>query len=161
MLVVVTEYSGTTLNRMQFSEQLKQLPLLLREKCLYYSSWHTEQICRCLSNKLEVQLSRTILLAAVVGPWSHYSRACSVGSQGEKGCSSRCSLPCHFHPPRSEGPSGGMSNTTADTIASIGHLLGQGFPSSSPLPKMRHPLDFLRPASVDIYVFACSVTLKL
>ena len=59
ILVVVAEYSGTILNRMKFSEQLKSLPLLLREKCLYYSSWHTKQTCRCLSNKLEVQLSRT------------------------------------------------------------------------------------------------------
>ena len=42
-----------------------------------------------------------------------------------------------------------MSDTIADTIASIGHFLGQSLrisPSSSHLPKMlqgeRHPLDF-------------------
>ena len=50
-----------------------------------------------------------------------------------------------------------MSDTIADTIASIGHLLGQSLwipASSSHLPKMlqgeRHPLDFAQPASLDI-----------
>ena len=95
-------------------------------------------------------------------PWSHYSRACSVGSQGEKVCSSQCSLPCldcHFYPPHGGGP-GGMSDTILLTLLPVSS--GAGIPpSSSHLPKMLqgecHPLDFAWPASVDIYVFACSV----
>ena len=152
MLVVVTEYSGTTLNRMQFSEQLK----LLRESAstiapgtqiksadVYLTNWK----CSCLGH---------ILIAAVDGPWSHYSRACSVGSQGEQVCSSRCSLPyldCHFHPPRSEGPIGGMSDTTADTISSIGHLLGQGFPLPRHLFQRCATLWIFRALPQWIYMF--------
>ena len=161
MLVVVAEYSGTTHNRMQFSEQLNSCPCSLEKSTIapgtqskhadvYLTNWK----CSCLGR---------ILLAAVDGPWSHYSRACSVGSQGEKVCSSQCSLPCldcHFYPPHGGGP-GGMSDTILLTLLPVSS--GAGIPpSSSHLPKMLqgecHPLDFARPAS--LFCFCCVQPLR-